>query len=76
MGARGPQVTSRIMSKLQSRNTEPERILRSTLHRRSFRFLLHGRLPGRPDISIVPSPRGRLCRRGFFGVPGGGARIS
>lgn len=46
-----PDVRSRMMSGIRGRNTKPEVALRSALHRRGFRFRLHGReLPGKPDM--------------------------
>jgi DNA mismatch endonuclease (patch repair protein) len=42
------------MSRIRSRDTNPERILRSLLHRRGFRFRLNSiRLPGNPDIVLT-----------------------
>lgn len=42
---------SRIMAGIRGRNTKPEIMVRSLLHRRGFRFRLHGKgLPGKPDI--------------------------
>lgn len=39
------------MSRIRGRDTGPERLLRSLLHREGFRFRLHDRsLPGKPDI--------------------------
>lgn len=39
------------MSRIRSRDTGPERTMRSMLHRAGFRFRLHDRsLPGTPDI--------------------------
>ena len=50
-GRRDPAVTSRIMSAVRSRDTRPERLLRSELFRRGLRFrLCVNDLPGRPDI--------------------------
>ncbi len=41
------------MSRIRSRDTRPERQLRSMLHRAGFRFRLHDRaLPGSPDIVL------------------------
>jgi DNA mismatch endonuclease (patch repair protein) len=41
------------MSRIKSRDTTPERVVRSILHRLGFRFRLHGRaLPGRPDVVL------------------------
>jgi DNA mismatch endonuclease (patch repair protein) len=44
---------SRMMSGIRGRNTKPEILVRSLLHRKGFRFRLHVReLPGRPDIVL------------------------
>ena len=44
---------SYVMSRVGSQNTTPEKIVRSHLHRRGFRFRLHGKkLPGKPDIVL------------------------
>lgn len=44
---------SRMMSGIRGKDTRPERIVRSGLHRRGFRFRLHSRkLPGKPDIVL------------------------
>src|SRR4051812_11114329 len=41
------------MSRITSRNTLPERTVRSLLHRLGYRFRLHVRdLPGNPDIVL------------------------
>jgi DNA mismatch endonuclease, patch repair protein len=66
---------SRNMSRVRQKNTQPELLLRSTLHRLGYRFRLSTpRLPGRPDI-IFPGRKkvifvhgcfwhGHTCRRG------------
>jgi len=42
---------SRMMAGIRSKNTKPEMIVRSELHRRGFRYRLHAtNLPGRPDL--------------------------
>ena len=42
-----------IMSRVRSRNTRPEALVRSLLHRLGFRFRLHRKdLPGTPDIVL------------------------
>lgn len=39
------------MSRVRGKDTKPEMIIRSGLHRRGFRFRLHDkRLPGKPDL--------------------------
>lgn len=41
------------MSRVQAKNTEPEMLVRSVLHRAGFRFRLHVRdLPATPDITL------------------------
>ena len=42
------------MSGIRSKNTKPERLLRSALHARGFRFRLHvPDLSGKPDIVLA-----------------------
>jgi len=42
------------MSRITGRNTKPEILLRSLLHRAGFRFRLHAKdLPGKPDIVLA-----------------------
>ncbi len=44
---------SRMMAGIRGRNTKPEILVRSLLHRQGFRFRLHvGNLPGKPDIVL------------------------
>jgi DNA mismatch endonuclease (patch repair protein) len=44
---------SQMMAGIKGRDTTPERMVRSHLHRAGLRFRLHGRaLPGRPDIVL------------------------
>lgn len=48
-----PAVRSRMMAGITGKNTEPERIVRSHLHKKGFRFRLHARdLPGKPDLVL------------------------
>jgi DNA mismatch endonuclease, patch repair protein len=43
------------MRAIKGKNTAPERLVRSTLHRLGYRFRLHAReLPGKPDIILRP----------------------
>lgn len=49
----GEEKRSKIMSRIRSRDTIPERRVRSALHRMGYRFRLDRRdLPGRPDIVL------------------------
>lgn len=43
---------SRMMSGIRGKNTKPELIVRSFLHREGFRFRLHTKLPGKPDLVL------------------------
>ena len=44
---------SEIMSRIRSKNTKPEIYVRSTLHRKGYRFRIHHNLlPGRPDLVL------------------------
>lgn len=57
---------SRMMAGIRGRDTRPERLLRSALHRRGFRFRLHaGSLPGRPDL-VLPRWRAAVLVHGCF----------
>jgi len=48
-----PQQRSATMSHVRNRNTKPEMLVRSVLHRMGYRFRLHDRtLPGTPDIVL------------------------
>ena len=45
---------SEMMAGIRNRNTLPERLIRSELHRLGFRFRLHSKkLPGKPDIVLT-----------------------
>lgn len=49
-----PQVRSRIMRSIRGSDTGPERIVRSALHRKGFRFRVNVKaLPGTPDIVLA-----------------------
>jgi DNA mismatch endonuclease (patch repair protein) len=57
---------SRIMSRVRARDTQPEIIVRSTLHKMGFRFRLHrSDLPGKPDI-VLPKLRKVIFVHGCF----------
>jgi DNA mismatch endonuclease (patch repair protein) len=44
---------ARNMSRIRGKDTKPERVVRSLLHRMGYRFRLHGaKLPGRPDVVL------------------------
>jgi len=57
---------SRMMSGIRGRNTKPEILIRSLLHRRGFRFRLHDlKLPGKPDI-VLPRYQAVIFVHGCF----------
>lgn len=61
-----PEKRSWNMSRIRDKNTKPERIVRSALHRMGFRFLLHRKdLPGKPDI-VLPKHRTVIFVHGCF----------
>ena len=54
------------MSRIRGKNTKPELILRSLLHRAGYRFRLHAPdLPGKPDI-VLPKYRTIIFVHGCF----------
>ena len=54
------------MSRIRSKDTGPELIVRSLLHRMGYRFRLHRKdLPGRPDI-VLPRYRTVVFVHGCF----------
>lgn len=66
MDTRTPEQRRRIMQAVKSRNTKPELLVRSLLHRMGYRFRLHHRnLPGRPDI-VLPKHRKAIFVHGCF----------
>lgn len=57
---------SRMMSGIRGKNTKPELVVRSYLHRQGFRFRLHARnLPGVPDI-VLPKYETVIFVHGCF----------
>ncbi|MGR0188367.1 very short patch repair endonuclease [Azospirillum aestuarii] len=61
-----PERRSKIMSKVRSKNTGPEMIVRRELHRQGYRYRLHRRdLPGSPDICF-PSRQKAIFVHGCF----------
>lgn len=66
---------SRMMAGIRSRNTRPELVIRSLLHRKGFRFRLHVRdLPGKPDI-VFPRYRAVIFIHGCFWHGHAGCRL-
>jgi len=52
-----PEKRSEVMSRIRSRDTKPELIVRSMLHQLGYRFTVNGpkhrQFPGRPDILLL-----------------------
>lgn len=61
-----PAQRSFNMSRIKGKDTKPEILLRSLLHRSGFRFRLHRKdLPGRPDI-VLPSSKIAIFVHGCY----------
>ena len=64
-----PEHRSWNMSRIRSRDTKPERVVRSLLHGMGYRFTVNGpknrTLPGRPDI-VLPKYRTVIFVHGCF----------
>ena len=61
-----PQQRARCMSRIRSKNTKPEVIVRKELSRMGYRYRLHvKKLPGRPDI-VVGRKRLAILVNGCF----------
>ncbi|TAK67883.1 MAG: DNA mismatch endonuclease Vsr [Betaproteobacteria bacterium] len=59
-------VRSANMAKIRSKDTVPEKLVRSALHRAGLRFKLHdANLPGKPDI-VLPSKQACIFVHGCF----------
>ena len=57
---------SRMMAGIKGKNTKPEMLIRSLLHRQGFRFRLNVReLPGKPDI-VLPRYRAVIFVNAVF----------
>lgn len=61
-----PEARSRLMSRIRSKDTKPELVVRSLLHRLGYRFRLHRRdLPGSPDV-VLPRHKKVILIQGCF----------
>jgi len=67
---------SDLMSRIRSKDTRPELIVRSCVHRLGYRFRLHDRdLPGSPDI-VLPRLKAIVLVHGCFWHRHAGCRLS
>lgn len=63
---RSPESRSALMSRIGSKNTAPEVIVRRLLHALGYRFRLHRKdLPGTPDI-VLPARQTAVFVHGCF----------
>lgn len=60
-----PATRSRMMSGIRGKDTKPELIVRSFLHRAGLRFRLHAKLPGKPDL-VLPKHQTVVFVHGCF----------
>ena len=60
-----PATRSRMMSGIRGKNTKPEMMIRRGLHAHGFRYTLHCKLPGKPDICL-PKYRAVIFVHGCF----------
>src|SRR5437016_2325627 len=61
-----PQVRSYNMSRIRSKNTKPEILVRKFLFAKGFRFRIHDKkLPGKPDI-VLPKYKTVIFINGCF----------
>lgn len=56
---------SRMMSGIHGKDTKPEMIVRSFMHRAGLRFRLYAKLPGKPDL-VFPKYKTALFVHGCF----------
>lgn len=71
-----PRKRSWNMSRIRSKDTGPERVVRSMLHRMGYRFSLRQRdLPGKPDI-VLPRYRTVVFVHGCFWHRHRGCRLA
>lgn len=60
------ETRSRMMSGIRGKDTQPEMLIRSMLHRAGFRYRLHhAGLPGKPDL-VFPKYKALILINGCF----------
>ena len=70
------EVRSRMMRGIRSRNTKPERFVRSGLHRAGFRFRLNSQITGiKPDV-VLPRWKAAIFVHGCFWHRHAGCRFA
>ena len=53
MAKRDPKITSKIMSAIRSKDTKPEMTVRRLLWSKGYRYRVHYKIIGKPDIVFV-----------------------
>lgn len=67
---------SERMSRIRSKNTKPERVVRSLLHQLGYRYRIHRReLPGSPDL-VFPRRRKVVFVHGCFWHAHDGCKVA
>jgi len=65
--SRAPEITSKIMSAIKSKNTKPEMALRRALWARGLRYRVNvNKLPGKPDIIFTKAKIAVFCDGDFW----------
>lgn len=71
-----PETRSRMMSGIRSKNTRPEKLVRSALFAAGYRFRIHRKdLPGSPDI-VLPGKKVAIFVHGCFWHRHGGCKLA
>lgn len=70
------EIRSFNMSRIRSKDTRPELLVRRFLHSKGFRYRLHSKhLPGRPDI-VLPRYKAAIFVHGCFWHSHGGCKTA
>lgn len=71
-----PEKRSQVMSRIRGKDTKPEKIIRSILHKLGFRFRINRKdLPGTPDI-VLPKHKTVIFVHGCFWHQHEGCKIA
>lgn len=70
-----PEARSERMSRIRAKDTAPEVALRKALHALGFRYRLHVKLPGKPDI-VLPRHKAVVFVHGCFWHRHAGCKVA
>jgi DNA mismatch endonuclease (patch repair protein) len=70
-----PEARSERMSRIRAKDTAPEVALRKALHALGFRYRLHVKLPGKPDI-VLPRHKAVVFAHGCFWHRHAGCKVA